>query len=158
MSHQSRFRIPTFLDFPVEIIEHIFSYVPVSPPPTGVYGFSSLCLVNRRFNAIATPILYNSITLEYSLVSGFLARSIRGLLQPNHRGVKLIRHLKIQENTKLITLGQDDIPFKARSSVVAHAKELMALMLNILFREIGEDQLLSISCVPVSNKKLYWVF
>ncbi|KAK6360818.1 hypothetical protein TWF730_006940 [Orbilia blumenaviensis] len=48
---------------PNELLSHIFSYLPIDYPRRG--GIYYCCLVSRRFNTIATPLLYHTLSMLY---------------------------------------------------------------------------------------------
>ncbi|EPS36063.1 hypothetical protein H072_10500 [Dactylellina haptotyla CBS 200.50] len=136
----------SILDLPNEILLDIVHYLPqsfitsIEPlPPALRGGLSSICRVNKLFNALATPLLYEHIHLDYDalwegcLILHALVGSNVAVPLQNHSGSKFIREVTIYEK------GVD--PYRDNYDWAANIHRCIGEFL----RQIGDNQLTSLS-------------
>ncbi|KAK6535777.1 hypothetical protein TWF281_000029 [Arthrobotrys megalospora] len=123
---------------PNEILMKIIPHVPIYPIEFG--GITACCLVNRRFHAIASRILYNHITLKYSCKTGFDPRMVETFLAPNHSSIHHVRKISVQwaDTTRPIPYTVSYNPKFPLKDAVA---EEMAVVLERLVERLGGSRL-----------------
>ncbi|KAK6514472.1 hypothetical protein TWF281_004672 [Arthrobotrys megalospora] len=83
---------------PNEVLLKIFALLPSRSRRRG--GLHACCLVSKRFNYNATPVLYRHLTLTYKVRAGFLPTVIQSFVQVGHnRGLRYVRTLEIRNDS-----------------------------------------------------------
>ncbi|EPS40121.1 hypothetical protein H072_6064 [Dactylellina haptotyla CBS 200.50] len=98
---------------PDELLIEILSHLPT--PVLFRSGLSASCLVSKRFNAIATPLLYRHLVLTFGPTTGFGNKNIEALFQLDHSSLKFVRSISIKKTMDLITHTVDSPALERRN-------------------------------------------
>ncbi|KAF3929770.1 hypothetical protein ABW19_dt0205062 [Dactylella cylindrospora] len=82
-------------DLPNEILLQIFRFFPMKTPTKP--DLVAICVVDKRFNKLAIPLLYHTVILMYGRYFSFEAHVIESLLLASNSGIKYIRGLAVCE-------------------------------------------------------------
>ncbi|KAK6498095.1 hypothetical protein TWF506_004337 [Arthrobotrys conoides] len=140
--------------FPGELLSEIFSYLPRKSLKFAFHNgkeanshllddIKSCCLVNKRFNAIASRILYRNVTLSCFGDDGPGPELERSLLRPGHQSIQYIQSITVDICGSTRPPGSyywPDGKFPPQEGTLLR----MAKIFNRLVELVGEDRIDSI--------------
>ncbi|KAK6495197.1 hypothetical protein TWF481_003223 [Arthrobotrys musiformis] len=127
---------------PEELFCEILSQVPLDDPPGDI---KTCCLVNKRFNASASRILYRHISLTCYIGSGISGHVETALCRPGHQSIRYVREITIRTCRAVVdtSINSTFYPFGKHALQKKVVMESTAL-LSRLARIVGEDKIKSI--------------